>query len=216
MRVLVACEESQTVCKAFRARGHEAFSCDIQKCSGGHPEWHIHDDVMSHLNDGWDLMVGHPPCTYIANAGQSNKSKPGMWDLREAKTAEAIEFAKALYYCNIPRVAIENPIGVMNTRWRRPDQVVQPFYFGDPYRKYTGLWLKGLPKLVWTRQDDLFHQSSYVPPMEPTHTMVRKGSYRTGTIRKLYWQDMLPKKDRAKIKSKTFDGIARAMAEQWG
>ena len=213
MRVLVACEESQAVCIAFRERGHEAYSCDLIDCSGGRPEWHLRMDVFEAIAfGGWDLMIAFPPCTYIANAGQRHKVKDPT---RENKTKLAIDFARRLYDSNIPKVSIENPVGVMSTRWRKPDQAIQPFYFGDPVRKYTCLWLKNLPKLVWSVKSDMFISSDFVNPEQPTRTMIRKGKYRTGTVRKLYWQDLLNKKDRAKIKSKTFPGIAKAMAAQW-
>lgn len=209
MKILVGCEESQAVCKAFRAKGHEAYSNDLIDCSGGYPEWHLKMDIFEAIQlDDWDILIAFPPCTYIANAGQSNKVRPGM-EWRENKTEEAIRFARKIYDCNIEKVAIENPIGVMSSRWRKPDQYIQPFYFGDPVRKNTCLWLKGLSPLI---HDPL----KYVIPKAPEKFIVRKGPYRTGSIRKLYWQDLLPKKDRAKIKSKTFPGIAKAMAEQWG
>jgi len=229
MKILVACEESQAVCLAFRKRGHEAFSCDLMECSGGHPEWHIQGSVLDHLNDGWDMLIGFPPCTHLANAGGvrfEEKRKDG-------RQKEAIIFFHTLLSSPIKYIALENPVGILNGNYihkhfpellpelsisgmpRKPDQVVQPFYFGDSVRKYTGLWLKNLPKLIWTRQDDLFTTSQYVRPQEPTSFMIRTGNYRPGTIRKMYWYDLVPKKDRSKIKSKTFDGIANAMAEQW-
>ena len=213
LNVLVGCEESQAVCKEFRALGHEAYSCDLQECSGGHPEWHLQMDIFKAIDlKKWDLLIAFPPCTFIANAGQPHKAKDHT---REKKTDEAIRFARAIYDCEIERVALENPVGVMSTRWRRPDQAIQPFYFGDPIRKYTCLWLKNLPPLAWVKKDDLFNQSLLVKPNPPIGEFVRKGKYRPGTIRKLYWQDYVPKKDRGKIKSKTFPGIAKAMADQW-
>lgn len=218
MRVLVACEESQEVCKAFRARGHEAYSNDLIECSGGHPEWHLQMDCFEAIETlgPWDLLIGFPPCTYICNAGQSNKTIKNIWVEREQKTSLAIQFARGLYDSCVPKVAIENPVGVMSSRWRKPDQAIQPFYFGDPVRKYTCLWLKCLKPLTYIRHADMFYEKTVVEPNQHFGTMVRKGKYRTGSIRKLYWQDLVPKKDRAKIKSKTFPGIARAMAEQWG
>lgn len=245
MRVLVACEESQAVCIAFRELGHEAYSCDVQPCSGGHPEWHIQDDVLKylygalfytedmeqHFVEKWDLLIGFPPCTHMANAG-------GTWfkqKREDGRQKDAILFFAQLLDAPIERIALENPVGILSSDTyipkhfpellprlrtigipRKPDQVVQPFYFGHDVRKYTCLWLNNLKPLVWVKHDDLFSRSSFVRPQEPTKEIVRKGSYRTGTVRKLYWQDLLPKKDRAKIKSKTFPGIARAMAEQWG
>lgn len=141
MRVLVACEESQVVCKAFRARGHEAYSCDVQPCSGGHPEWHIQDDVLNHISDGWDLMIAHPPCTYFAAAGMHYlQTRPE----RRILLGESFEFVSKLWLAPIDRIAIENPIGWMNTNWRKPTQIIQPYYFGDNEMKTTCLWLKCL------------------------------------------------------------------------
>ena len=230
MKILIACEESQAVCKAFRAKGHEAYSCDIKPCSGGHPEWHIQDDVLNHLTPDYDMAICFPPCTHLANAGGVYFEKKRL----SGEQKEAILFFKAMLAAPIARIAVENPVGIISGTYinrhfpeivadlktvglpRKPDQSIQPFYFGDPIRKYTGLWLKNLPPLVWTKQNDLFTESRYTPPLETGRSFVRKGPYRTGTLRKLYWQDLVPKKDRAAIKSKTFPGIAAAMAEQWG
>lgn len=232
MKILVGCEESQEVTKAFRALGYEAYSCDIQECSGGHPEWHLQMDIFSAINLGnWDMMVAFPPCTHIANAGGTHFEGKR----RDGRQKEAIEFFMKLLAAPIERIALENPVGILSSDWyiqhnfaemieelqkvnmpRKPDQVIQPFYFGDKVRKYTCLWLKNLPPLTWSMSDNLFEKSYFVLPEEPTTSMIRQGNYRPGTVRKMYWQDMLPKKDRAKIKSKTFPGIAKAIAKQWG
>lgn len=227
MRVLVACEESQEVCKAFRALGHEAYSNDIQECSGGHPEWHLQMDVFEAIEKcgPWDLMIAFPPCTHLANAG-------GTWfeqKRKDGRQKAALEFFRDLLNAPIPKIAIENPVGIIGSEYitnhfpelapdlpRQPNQRIQPFYFGDPTRKYTCLWLKNLRRLTWIRQSDWFAEKTVVEPAGHISEMVRKGPYRTGQIRRLYWYDFVPKKDRAKIKSKTFPGIARAMAEQWG
>jgi hypothetical protein len=204
MRVLVACEESQEVCKAFRALGHEAYSCDLQECSGGHPEWHIQDDVLNHLTEGWDMMIGFPACTYLTYAGE-------RWfktdQARQAKREAAIEFFKTLYNAPIDKIALENPRGVMS-KWKRESQQIQPFYFGDPYRKRTLLWLKNLPPLIFT--------SLNPKGIVPEKYLIRKGPFRTGGRRGVYFMDKCTGSDRAKLRSKTFPGIARAMAEQWG
>lgn len=182
MRVLVACEESQEVCKAFRARGHEAFSCDVLPCSGGHPEWHIKDDILKHLDDGWDLMIAHPPCTFLAVSGAR------WFKDRRPQQAEALAFFLMLLHAPIPKKAVENPIGVAS--WvRKPDQIIQPWQFGHGEVKATCLWLEGLPKL------------------QPTDIV-------EGREPKVH--HMPPGPERAKLRSKTFPGIARAMAEQWG
>lgn len=230
MKVLVACEESQAVTIAFRNLGHEAYSCDLQDCSGGHPEWHIKDDAIKVSYSGeWDLMIGHPPCTHIANAGGSHFAKKRA----DGSQREAILFFHKLLMAPIEKIALENPVGILNGDYikihypdlldelslsglpRKPDQIIQPFYFGDNKRKATCLWLKNLPLLIWKRQSDLFYESQFVEPEGPIKTIIRKGKYRTGTLRKLYWYDKISSNDRGKKKSKTFPGIAEAMAKQW-
>jgi site-specific DNA-cytosine methylase len=205
MRVLIACEESQTVCKAFRELGHEAFSCDIIPCSGGHPEWHIQNDVLNILdknfwnqNKGWDLMIAHPPCTYLSKAGNSWYNLPG----RAQKRNEAFEFFFKLWNCKIPKIAIENPVGYINRHFK-PSQIIQPYYFGDKEQKTTCLWLFNLPKLTFDEKMKL---------EKPKPKYICKSGM------KVYWADAFGSnvKDRAKIKSKTFPGIAKAMATQWG
>lgn len=205
MRVLVACEESQAVTKEFRALGHEAFSCDIQDCSGGHPEWHIKGDVLAILNDGWDMMIAFPPCTYFSRAGNGwfNIDKYGERAVeRYKKREEAFKFTMMLANSNIEKIAIENPPGYLNTKWRKPDQIFQPWMFGDEFQKATCLWLKKLPILLPTK-------------------IVGKGEIhvRKNGQRKAAWQEFaikLPADERAKFRSKTLPGIARAMATQWG
>lgn len=218
MRVLVACEESQAVCLAFREKGYEAFSCDIQECSGGHPEWHFQEDVFKVINMGWDLLIGHPPCTYLSNAGIGyfNEDKWGIKATeRKLKRSDAFDFFMKLYNCPVPKVCLENPVGWPNSAFRKPDQVIQPYYFGDNHRKTTCLWLKGLPKLVHTIHDDLFSVKTHIPHPEPLAVQYRKPSkyYSGGEEKKRYFTDTLRK---AKERSKTFPGIAKAMADQWG
>lgn len=193
MKVLLACEESQTVCKEFRARGHEAYSCDIQECSGGHPEWHIHGDVLDVLNDNWDMIIAFPPCTHLAVSGAAwfaEKKKDG-------RQQQGIDFFMKFTNVKCNKVCIENPIGIMNKKWRKPDQIVQPWMFGHPESKATCFWLKGLPKLEETENVKSIFES--LPKNER---------------QRLHY--LSPSKDRAKLRSKTFPGIARAMAEQWG
>lgn len=203
MRILVACEESQTVTKELRKRGHEAFSCDIEPCSGGHPEWHIKGDVLGQLGRGWDMMIAHPPCTYLTVTG--NKwMKPEFKDRfpnRQQQREDAIKFFLELYNAPIPRIAIENPVGIMSTAFRKPDQYVHPFFFGDKHSKKTGFWLKGLPKLEATEM---------VEPEMHTYKDGRKDPrWHVETMK-------LPAKERTKARSQTFPGIAAAMAQQWG
>lgn len=206
MKILIACEESQTVCKAFRKLGHEAYSCDILPCSGGHPEWHIQDDVLKHLDDGWDLMIAHPPCTYLSNAGIGwfNEEKYGdKARSRKKDRLEAYNFVLALVNTPIPKICIENPTGWLNSHWRKPDQIIQPWQFGDEESKRTCLWLKNLPLLQHTK---IVKPKIY-------------GYYKRGKKKgmPIYGNSYLKfSEDRGKIRSKTFPGIAKAIAEQWG
>lgn len=232
MKVLVACEESQRVCSAFRARGHEAYSCDIIDPSGGHPEWHIKQDVLGILNpyntcpqapmaspgilfktmDGrfhlvpkWDLIIAHPPCTYLTVTGNRwfNVEKYGDKARERIKLREeAKEFFMAFANADCDHIAIENPIGVMSTSWRKPDQIVQPYFFGDPFEKKTCLWLKGLPLLKKTNE---------VTPEKRTE-------FASGKSMPAWYAAAanLPAAERSRIRSQTFPGFAEAMAEQWG
>ena len=206
MRVLIACEESQTVCKEFRALGHQAYSADILPCSGGYPEWHIQGDVTKILNDGWDLMIAHPPCTYLAVSG--NKwlyNKDGSKNEERWKNrAESLDFVRTLLEAPIERIALENPVSVISSQIRKPDQIVQPYMFGDQATKTTCLWLKNLP------------------PLYPTN-LVDKGErvvYKSGKSHPKWYAEALSKakttEERRTLRSKTFIGIAKAMANQWG
>jgi len=210
MRVLVACEFSQVVCKAFRDRGHEAYSCDILPTEGN-PEWHIQGDVLKILGDKWDLMIAHPPCTHLAVSGARwYKAK-----IADGRQQQGIDFFMALVNCKIPRWAIENPIGIMSRIYRKPDQIIQPFQFGHEVQKATCLWLKNLPCLIPTKIVD--RGMIYVDPRGHKH-----GGQFTNQpevyARHAYSPLMLlpPSKDRWKLRSKTFQGIANAFVEQWG
>ena len=202
MKVLVACEESQAVCKAFRAKGHEAYSCDTQDCSGGHPEWHIKGDALELLKLDWDLLIAHPPCTYLTNASAVRMRVGGvLQEDRYRKAMEAKEFFMKFWEADIPMIAIENPTPLKIVGLPPYTQAIQPYWFGHPYSKRTCLWLKGLPPLVPT--DILDHHEPYVNGgCKDAH-----GNYRRFQGRK--------ERD-PKTRSKTFPGIARAMAEQWG
>ena len=197
MKILVACEESQAVTKRLRVLGHEAYSCDIQECSGGHPEWHIFGDVVPELEKHWDMIIAFPPCTDLAVSGAAwfeQKRKDG-------RQQASIDFFMLFANANCERIAIENPVGIMSSQWRKPDQIIQPYWFGDEAQKTTCLWLKGLPKL------------------EPTK-MVGKGEFithKSGKTKPKWFADAfkLSPSERRKVRSKTFDGIAQAMAEQW-
>ena len=204
MKILIACEESQTVCKAFRARGHEAYSCDILPCSGGHPEWHLQEDVIPLLKQKWDMIIAHPTCTFLTVTGNRwfNIDKYGDKAIKRHKDRKkAIKFFMKLANAKCDKIAVENPIGIMSTYWRKPDQIIQPFQFGHKEAKKTALWLKGLPKLKHTKI------------VEPEYITYKSGK----RMAKWYaeaWK--LPKDERTKLRSKTFQGIANAMAKQWG
>ena len=153
LKVLIACEESQTTCKAFRALGHEAYSCDIQDCSGGHPEWHLKQDVLPLLQDDWDLIIAHPPCTYMSKAG-ARWMYPTAGTISEERlqlARDAKAFFMEFWNCKCEHVAIENPVPLKIVGLPRPTQVVQPYEYGDPYSKATQLWLRGLPELRPTK-----------------------------------------------------------------
>lgn len=235
MKVLVACEESQEVCKAFREKGNEAYSCDIQECSGGHPEWHIMGNVLPIINgncefvtmDGethkmygkWDLIIAHPPCTYLSNVATRQYSLKcctaekviSRWEER----AKAAVFFMQLMLADCEHIAVENPVGFMNSAYRKPDQIIHPYYFAENendkenyHEKRTCLWLKELPLLK--RKNSL----SAPPPMYILQGEKGKG-------KKIGWCEGMRnikggQTERAKARSKTFPGIALAMAEQWG
>lgn len=184
MKVLIACEESQEVCKAFRARGHEAYSCDLQECSGGHPEWHLQQNVIPLLSEKWDMIIAFPPCTDLAVSGARWFAEKRA----DGRQQRSIEFFKLFANADCPKVAIENPIGIMSREYRKPDQIIQPWMFGHGETKATCLWLKGLPKLTPTNIVDGREQRIWKMPPGP---------------------------ERAKERSKTFPGIAKAMASQW-
>lgn len=216
-KILIACEESQATTKAFRELGHEAFSCDLLPCSGGHPEWHFQCDIFDVINQGWDLMVAHPPCTFLTGSGVQWLSNPEdkalpfeerrphpKYPNRRKDMLDSVEFVKALYNAPIEHIAIENPIGLLSSRWRKPDQIVQPYMFGDEATKTTCLWLKNLPLLL------------------PTN-IVDKGErtvFASGKSHPKWYADALKnaktKEERQTLRSKTFPGMAQAFAKQWG
>jgi len=209
MKILIACEESQEVCKAFRDLGFEAYSCDIEPCSGGKPEWHLQQDLTELLKQKWDLIIAFPPCTYLTNAGMCNMTRKNSDDAYRAnrikKRNEAFDFFMLIYNSKCKRIAIENPVGFINSNFRKPDQIIYPYQFGHNVNKRTCLWLKGLPKL------------------EPTD-IVEKGDVTiwngTGKSISVWYKQTLKDakgdlKLLSKIRSTTFRGIAKAMAEQW-
>lgn len=227
MNILIACEESQRVCAAFREKGHNAFSCDILPCSGGHPEWHIQapvqpllngrctfktmDGMLHSLNGKWDMIIAFPPCTFLTVTGNRwfdvvryGYEAQKRWDNR----CVAICFFLSIVYADCEKIITENPIGCMNRLYRKPDQIIHPFYFAEHEndvnceRKATCLWLKGVPPLTYNAQ------------FEPRVVHYKNGK---GTDSRWHVETMsLPPLERAKARSKTFPGIAKAMAEQWG
>lgn len=217
MKVLIACEESQSVCIEFRNLGFDAYSCDILECSGGYPQWHYKCDIFEIIDNGWDLMIAHPPCTYLAGSAVQWLSNPEDKELpfdlrrphpkypnRRNDMLDSVEFVKRLYNSSVNRVAIENPVGLLSSKFRKPDQIIQPYHFGDEATKTTCLWLKNLPLLEHTN-------------------IVGKGeriTYASGKSHPKWYADALvkakTKEERQTLRSKTFPGIAKAMAKQWG
>jgi len=196
MKILVACEESQAVTIELRRLGHEAYSCDLEPCSGGHPEWHLQQNVLPLLKHEWDMIIAFPPCTHLAVSGARYFDQKR----RDGRQQQGVDFFMQFVAADCERIAIENPIGIMSTRYRKPDQIIQPYQFGHAERKSTCLWLKGLPKLRPTKiVEPVLHICS------------------NGVIDSKWHYDTynLPKKERSKMRSKTFPGIAQAMAEQW-
>lgn len=227
LKVLVACEESQRVCIEFRRKGHEAYSCDIEPCSGGHPEWHIKANVLPLLNGNctfqteaggvhtidskWDLIIAHPPCTYLSNVctrGFSLKCEPAEKVVERWKNrAYGAVFFMYFVLADCEKICVENPVGFMNTAFKKPDQIIDPFMFAESTEdtenyvtKRTCLWLKGLPNLI---TNDL------------PRPVLPKRICKNGTLKSICWEESVSK-DRARERSKTFPGIAQAMAEQWG
>ena len=216
MKIIVACEESQAVTKELRKLGHEAFSCDTLPCSGGHPEWHIQDDVLKHLNDGWDAMLAFPTCTFLTVTGnkwfyhpedshlpvEQRRPHPRFPNRREDREL-GVEFFMQLANAPIPIIIIENPVGIMSTRWRKPDQIINPWQFGHPEPKKTCLWLKGVEPLK-------LDPSKLV---EPEYHITKSGKRLPKWY--AYADKSKGQEHRAKIRSKTFPGIAEAFATQW-
>ena len=218
MKVLVACEESQAVCKAFRERGHEAYSCDVQECSGGHPEWHIQCDVLPLINGNckfttvgggmhtivgkWDLLIAFPPCTYLTNASAVRMRVNGeIQPKRYQKAMAAKKFFLQFYNADCPRICIENPVPMKLVELPQYSQIIQPYEHVHPYSKRTCLWLKGLPQLRPTK---------IMPYHEPYVNGGCKDAH--GNYRRFQGRNERDQKTR----SKTFQGVADAMAEQWG
>jgi len=212
LNVLVACEESQAVTKQFRALGHNAYSCDLLDSSGGHPEWHIKGDALQIAYDSsydWDLMIAHPPCTYLAVSGARwlyNKDGSRNED-RWVKQAEGLAFVSKLLEAPIDYIALENPVSVISTQIRKPDQIIQPYQFGDEASKKTCLWTKNLPDLVHT---ELVGKGEMVEWIDKNGKTKRQAKWYLDALSKAKTPE-----ERRTLRSKTFEGIAKAMADQW-
>jgi hypothetical protein len=194
MKILIACEKSQTVCKEFRIKGHEAYSCDIEDCTGENPEWHIKDDVLNHIHKYWDLMIAHPPCTDLAVSG-------ARWFKEKKKNGQqkkSIDFFMEFTKTKIPKVCIENPVGIMSSIYKKPTQIIQPYYFGHPEFKATCFWLKGLPRLNGT--------NILKPP--------NKDDAEWNSWNRVH--KCPPSANRKELRAWKYNLIAKAMADQWG
>lgn len=192
MKILIACEESQAVTKEFRKLGHEAFSCDILPTSGANPEWHLQQDVTELLEQHWDMIIAFPPCTHLAVSGARHFAQKKA----DGRQQQGIDFFMLFANAKCDKICIENPIGIMSSLWRKPDQIIQPWQFGHAESKATCLWLKGLPKLVETNNVKAEFDSLPKSQQQRIHYMP-------------------PSKDRGHLRSKTFEGIAQAFAEQY-
>lgn len=212
MRILIACEESQIMCRAFREKGHEAFSCDLKPCSGGHPEWHFECDIFEVLyRDDWDMMIAHPPCTHLSCSGAKHFKKKQ----EDGRQQSAIDFFLKFTQTDIPRVCIENPVGIMSSIYRRPDQIIQPYRFGHAAQKTTCLWLKGLRKLEATHHEaPLFGES--VDKGEFYEFVSKKGKKKRMPMWYMKAFENATPEERMVNRSFRFPLIAKAMAEQWG
>ena len=201
MRVIVGCERSQVVTSAFRKVGIEAFSCDMLPTEGN-PAWHFQEDILEVLKrEKFDMGIFHPPCTYLSYVANRHWNNPGRKELRE----QAMEFFLKLYAANIPKICIENPVGYPNTVFRKPDQIIHPYFFGDPELKRTCLWLKNLPILDYSK--------TIIEHPEPRY--ISNGIKTKG--KKVYFTESIPEgKNSSKIRSKTFQGFAKALANQYG
>ena len=203
MKILVACEESQAVTKELRKLGHQAFSCDILSCSGGDPEWHIQGDVIEQLDKGWDMLIAFPPCTHLAVSGARHFAKK----IADGRQQQGIDFFMKMVNAPIPKKAIENPIGIMSTKYRKPNQIIQPWQYGDKAQKSTCLWLEGLPNLIPT---NIVEKGEFVEFVSKKGVKKRQPKWYFDALKKAKTPQ-----ERSTLRSKTFPGIAKAMATQW-
>ncbi len=216
-KVLIACEESQAVCIEFRKLGIDAYSCDILDCSGGFPQWHIKKDVIDVINGGgYEMMIAFFPCTHLTVSGAMHFEQKR----KDGRQQQGIDFFMSMINAPIKYIAVENPIGIMSKVYRKPDQIIQPYYFGDSFQKTTCLWLKNLPKLYHNDKPNLFDQTvTHVNNSQEYKTWVCKKTGKTKRQQMWYYEALInakTKEERSTIRSKTFPGIAKAMAQQWG
>jgi hypothetical protein len=202
-RILIACEESQAVTIEFRKLGYEAFSCDLLECSGGYPEWHLKDDIFNVLKQHWDLMIAFPPCTDLAVSGARHFERKKL----DGSQDKSIKFFMDIINAPVEKIAVENPIGIMSGIYRKPDQIIQPWHFGDKAQKSTCLWLKNLPKLIPT---DIVEKGEFFEFVSKKGEKKRMPMWYYKAL-----QEAKTPEQRRTLRSKTFKGIAEAMANQW-
>lgn len=218
MNIIIACEESGALRTRFREQGHNCWSSDLKPSRDASP-YHYKGNCFDIIEnpgivdvDTWDMMIAHPPCTHLANSGNAHRATKRA----DGRESEAIAFFLRFTTTGIKRWAIENPTGIMSSLYRPPDQIIQPHYFGDNQRKTTCLWFNNLPPLFWSKEDDLFSQKTYVEPKLVTKVSLKTGRKHTYSAHEFHASKHRDRTQRSEIRSKTFDGIADAMVEQWG
>ena len=209
MKILPGCEESQAVCLKVRNIGNEAYSADILECSGPRPDWHIKGDILEIIEKGWDMMIAFPTCTYLAVSGARHFQKKKL----DGRQQQGIDFFMKMIKANIPKIAVENPIGIISSYYRKPNQIIQPYYFGDSYSKPTCLWLKGLDPLRYNKK---IKNGQYEIQEPDLPKEVDKGDFVTFSSGKRMEALYNKASGTGNLRSKTFPGIAKAMANQWG
>jgi hypothetical protein len=203
MRILVGCEESQAVTIELRKLGHEAFSCDVMESSGGYPQWHIQGDLLKELHKGWDMLIAFPPCTHLAVSGARHFKQK----IKDGRQQQGIDFFMEMINAPIDKICVENPIGIMSTKYRKPSQIIQPFMFGDKAQKSTCLWLKNLPLLVPT---NIVEKGEFIEFVSKKGVKKRQPKWYFDALK-----NSKNASERSKLRSKTFKGIAKAMATQF-
>ena len=203
MKILVGCEESQAVTIELRKLGHEAFSCDVMESSGGYPQWHIQGDLLKELHKGWDMLIAFPPCTHLAVSGARHFEQK----IKDGRQQQGIDFFMEMINAPIDKICVENPIGIMSTKYRKPSQIIQPWMFGDKAQKSTCLWLKNLPLLVPT---NIVEKGEFIEFVSKKGVMKRQPKWYFDALK-----NSKNASERSKLRSKTFKGIAKAMATQF-